>query len=256
MRSLLLLNDVNVRADTLKHREAPKKQSHSKSSPKMTPTVTPAWKWLHVGSVTFELLSDGGEKSLLTSNDQRWDREPRNISSTKGKIHWFHTRQVVRSLGITSISGERSSWSDKAILGTTRKVSGYSRSSCFYPESDSRYAKTNPFLNWPLMTSEIPKRGRFTRSRMQKGAQERKKAKISANRSYPQHGSEFPKEIPENFPETLSELFLEFLSRVRLGSPKRYNSRHLKAPEHVQNSLPPSTAGDASFSEVVLESAS
>ena len=48
-------------------------------------------------------------------------------------------------------------------------------------------------------------------------------------------------------PETLSELFLKFPSRVRLGSPKLYNSRHLKAPEHFQNSLPPSTAGDASF---------
>ena len=40
-------------------------------------------------------------------------------------------------------------------------------------------------------------------------------------------------------PETLSELFLEFPSRVRLGSPKPYNSRHLKAPERFQNSLPP-----------------
>ena len=48
-------------------------------------------------------------------------------------------------------------------------------------------------------------------------------------------------------PETLSELFLEFPSRVRLGSPKPYNSRQLKSPEHFQNSLPPSTAGDASF---------
>ena len=48
-------------------------------------------------------------------------------------------------------------------------------------------------------------------------------------------------------PETLSERFLEFPSRVRLGCPKPYNSRHLKAPEHLQNSLPPSTAGDASF---------
>ena len=63
-------------------------------------------------------------------------------------------------------------------------------------------------------------------------------------------------------PETLSERFLEFPSRVRLGSPKPYNSRHLKAPEHFQNSLPPSTAGDASFfrsgsgegfSELVME---
>ena len=48
-------------------------------------------------------------------------------------------------------------------------------------------------------------------------------------------------------PETLSERFLEFPSRVRLGCPKPYNSRHLKAPEHFQNSLPPSTAGNASF---------
>ena len=48
-------------------------------------------------------------------------------------------------------------------------------------------------------------------------------------------------------PETLPERFLEFPSRVRLGCPKSYNSRHLRAPEHFQNSLPPSTAGDASF---------
>ena len=48
-------------------------------------------------------------------------------------------------------------------------------------------------------------------------------------------------------PETLSERFLEFPSRVRLGSPKPYNPRHLRLPERFQNSLPPSTAGDASF---------
>ena len=63
-------------------------------------------------------------------------------------------------------------------------------------------------------------------------------------------------------PETLSERFLEFPSRVRLGCPKRYNSRHLRLPERFQNSLPPSTAGDASFfrigsgdglSELVME---
>ena len=48
-------------------------------------------------------------------------------------------------------------------------------------------------------------------------------------------------------PEKLSERFLEFLSRVRLGPPKPYNSRHLRLPEHFQNSLPPSTAGDALF---------
>ena len=40
---------------------------------------------------------------------------------------------------------------------------------------------------------------------------------------------------------------LEYPSRVRQGCPKTYNSGHLKAPEHFQNSLPPSTAGDASL---------
>ena len=48
-------------------------------------------------------------------------------------------------------------------------------------------------------------------------------------------------------PETLSERFLEFPSRVRLGCPKLYNSRHLRLPEHFQNYLPPNTAGGASF---------
>ena len=63
-------------------------------------------------------------------------------------------------------------------------------------------------------------------------------------------------------PEMLSERFLEFPSRVRLGCPKPYNSRHLRLPERFQNSLPPSAAGDASFfrigsgeglSELVME---
>ena len=53
--------------------------------------------------------------------------------------------------------------------------------------------------------------------------------------------------IPDLLPETLSERFLEFPLRVRLGSPKPYNSRHMRFPEHFQNSLPPSAAGDASF---------
>ena len=57
-------------------------------------------------------------------------------------------------------------------------------------------------------------------------------------------------------PETLSELLLEFPSRVRLGSPKPYNSRHLKLPEHFQNSLPPVRLGTLLFSEVVPERAS
>ena len=67
---------------------------------------------------------------------------------------------------------------------------------------------------------------------------------------FPGTAGTFRKEFRKNSgktPETLSERFLEFPSRVRLGCPKPYNSRHLKAPEHFQNCLPPSTAGDASF---------
>ena len=65
----------------------------------------------------------------------------------------------------------------------------------------------------------------------------------------PQYGWDFPEEIPEKFRKDPgnAERFLEFPSRVRLGCPKPYNSRHLRLPEHFQNSLPPSTAGDASF---------
>ena len=44
-----------------------------------------------------------------------------------------------------------------------------------------------------------------------------------------------------------SEHFLEFTSRVRLRLSKPFISRHLKLPEHFQNCLPLSTAGDASF---------
>ena len=44
-------------------------------------------------------------------------------------------------------------------------------------------------------------------------------------------------------PETLSERFLEFPARVRLGCPKPYNSRHLRLPEHFQNYLPPVRLG-------------
>ena len=48
-----------------------------------------------------------------------------------------------------------------------------------------------------------------------------------------------PRKNSGKTPETLSERFLEFPSRVRLGCPKPYNSRHLRPPEHFQNSLPP-----------------
>ena len=74
--------------------------------------------------------------------------------------------------------------------------------------------------------------------------------KVTSYGPYPQYGWDFPEETPENSrktPETLSERFLEFPSRVRLGAPKPYISRHLSLPEHFQNSLPLSTAGDPSF---------
>ena len=48
-------------------------------------------------------------------------------------------------------------------------------------------------------------------------------------------------------PETLSELFLKFPSRVRLGSPKPYNSRHLMPPGNFQNSPPRYGWGRNSF---------
>ena len=69
---------------------------------------------------------------------------------------------------------------------------------------------------------------------------------------YPQYGWDFWEKFRKNSgktPETLSEFFLEVPSRVRLGPPKPSNSRHLTPPEHFQNCLPLSTAGDASFAQ-------
>ena len=79
-------------------------------------------------------------------------------------------------------------------------------------------------------------------------------------RPYPQYGWDFPEEIPEKFRKdprnALGAFPGSFPSRVRLRSPKPYDSRHLRPPGHFQNSLPFSTAGDASFSaEVVPERA-
>ena len=48
-------------------------------------------------------------------------------------------------------------------------------------------------------------------------------------------------------PKRSESVSWNFPRRVRLGSPKPYTSRHLRLPEHFQKSLPPSTAGDASF---------
>ena len=76
------------------------------------------------------------------------------------------------------------------------------------------------------------------------------KKKGDMNGPQPQYGGTFRKKFRKNSgktPETLSERFLEFPSRVRLGCPKPYNSRHLRLPEHFPNCPPPGTAGDASF---------
>ena len=72
--------------------------------------------------------------------------------------------------------------------------------------------------------------------------------RLEQNGPHPQYGWDFPEEIPEKFRKhfrknsgrnPLSERFLEFPSRVRLRSPKPHNSRHLRLPEHFQNSLLP-----------------
>ena len=48
-------------------------------------------------------------------------------------------------------------------------------------------------------------------------------------------------------PETLSERFLQLPSRVRLRCPKPHDSRHLRLPEHFQNSLPSVRLGTPLF---------
>ena len=68
----------------------------------------------------------------------------------------------------------------------------------------------------------------------------------------PSTAGTFRKKFHKNFgktPETLSERFLEFPSRVRLGSPKPYSSRHFRLPEHFQNSLPPQYGWGRLFSQ-------
>ena len=65
---------------------------------------------------------------------------------------------------------------------------------------------------------------------------------------------DFP-DFSEIFP-ICSERFLEFPSRVRLGSLKPYCSRHLRLPKNFQNFLPPVRLGTPLFSEVVPERAS
>ena len=60
---------------------------------------------------------------------------------------------------------------------------------------------------------------------------------------YPQYGWHFPNEIPETFrKDPGNALRAGNPSRVRLGVPKPFTSRHLRLPKHFQNSLPPSTA--------------
>ena len=57
-------------------------------------------------------------------------------------------------------------------------------------------------------------------------------------------------------PETLSERFLEFPSRVRLGCPKPYNSRHFGFQSVSRILSPPVRLGTPLFSELVPERAS
>ena len=71
---------------------------------------------------------------------------------------------------------------------------------------------------------------------------------------YPQteYGWHFLEEIPEKFRNDPGNALKAFPGipqlRVQLESPKPYNLRHLRRPDHFQNSLPPpSTAGGASF---------
>ena len=81
-----------------------------------------------------------------------------------------------------------------------------------------------------------------------------------------QYSWDFPEEIPEKFlkdPRNALRAFLGIPLKSTAGIPQAYNSRHLWRPEHFQNYLPLSTAGDASFfrigsgeglSELVMES--
>ena len=126
-----------------------------------------------------------------------------------------------------------------------------------------------PFLIRARTTTRTSKKGsekvlvRVLSSR--KGPEKASQKRFFVNGPHPQYGWDFPEEFRKNSgktPETLSERFLEFPSRVRLGCPKPCNSRHLRLPEHFQNFLPLSTAGDASFfrsgsgeglSELVME---
>ena len=64
--------------------------------------------------------------------------------------------------------------------------------------------------------------------------------------SYPHCGWDFPEEIPESVrkdPGNALRAFPEIPWRVRLGTPKPYNSRHLEPPEHFDYSLPLTTRG-------------
>ena len=65
-----------------------------------------------------------------------------------------------------------------------------------------------------------------------------------------QYDWDFLEEIPEKIPERPRNTLRAFPGiplKSTAGIPNSYHSRHLKAPEHFQNSLPPSTAGDACF---------
>ena len=78
---------------------------------------------------------------------------------------------------------------------------------------------------------------------------------------HPWYGWDFPEEIPERLRKDAGNALRafpgSFPSRVRLGCPKPYNSRHLRLPEQNSRILsPPVRLGALLFSEVVPERAS
>ena len=82
---------------------------------------------------------------------------------------------------------------------------------------------------------------------------------VSVTRPRPSTAGTFWKKFRKNSEKTPRNALRAFPGipfESTAGTPKPYHSRHLKPPDHFQTSLPLSTAGDASFSEVVRERAS
>ena len=83
-----------------------------------------------------------------------------------------------------------------------------------------------------------------------------------ADRPRPQYGWDFPEEVPERHRKRFRSFSWNSLREYGWDAPNPIIRRHLTLPERFQNSLPPSTAGGASFfrigsgeglSELVME---